>query len=79
MSDSIKSFREVSLTNIVRELLKSENVEKKIDLVSIIKNLVDTSSRSITAEDIQQNGIVGNYKFHTLKSKYPELFSSFTL
>ena len=79
LSDSIKPFREVSLTNIVRELLKSENVEKKIDLVSIIKNLVDTSSRSITAEDIQQNGIVGNYKFHTLKSKYPELFSSFTL
>lgn len=73
MSESLKRLREVSLTNIVKELLESGNVEIKTQLVSTIKNLQDTSSRTITGEDIRERGVVGNSKYHTLKHKYPEL------
>ena len=73
MNEYLKSIKEVSLPNIVSELLKSDNVEIKTRLVSIVKNLQDTSSRSVSAADIKQKGIIGNYKYHTLKYKYPEL------
>lgn len=73
MNESLKKLKEVSITNIVRELLKSKNVEIKTQLVSIIKNLSDTSSRAVSAVDIRKKGVIGNYKYHTLKYKYPEL------
>ena len=33
----------------------------------------DTSSRAVSAADIREKGVIGNYKYHTLKYKYPEL------
>ena len=75
MNEYLKSIKEVSLPNIVSELLKSDNVEIKTQLVSIVKNLQDTSSRSVSAADIKQKGIIGNYKYHTLK--YKLLFFAF--
>lgn len=73
MNESLKRLKEVSLANIVRELLQSDNVEIKTQLVSFIKNLQDTSSRFVSAADIKEKGVIGNYKYHTLKYKYPEL------
>lgn len=73
MNESLKRLKEVSLANIVRELLQSDNVEIKTQLVSFIKNLQDTSSRAVSAADIKEKGVIGNYKYHTLKYKYPEL------
>lgn len=73
MNESLKRLKEVSLANVVRELLQSGNVEIKTQLVSFIKNLQDTSSRAVSAADIKEKGVIGNYKYHTLKYKYPEL------
>ena len=73
MSDYVRSLREVSINNIASELLLSKNVEIKTQLVSVIKNLQDTSSRAVSAADIREKGVIGNYKYHTLKYKYPEL------
>lgn len=73
MNESLKRLKEVSLANVVRELLQSENVEIKTQLVSFIKNLQDTSSRAVSAADIKEKGVIGNCKYHTLKYKYPEL------
>lgn len=73
LNDSLKKLREVSLANIVRELLQSKNAEEKAALVQVIKGLQSTSSRAIKAADIETEGIVGNSKYHTLKFKYPEI------
>lgn len=69
-NESLKKLKEVSLSNVVRELLKPENVKIKTQLVSIIKNLQDTSGRTVTPDVVKRQGVVGNTKLHSLKYKW---------
>lgn len=69
-NESLKKILGVSLENIARELTQPNFSKQKNALVELVKSLKDTSSIPRTGTDIKVNGIVGNYKYHTLKMKY---------
>ena len=68
--ETARPYREVSLKNIASELAKSTNKNHKNDLVKIIKDLANLDSRWVTSKDIEKEGIVGNFKYHTLQGRY---------
>lgn len=70
MNESLKRLKEVSLSNVVRELLSSDNVQIKTQLVSMIKNLQDASGRTVTPDVVKREGVVGNTKLHSLKYRW---------
>lgn len=69
-SESLKKLLEVSLSNIARELIQGRYVNERNQLVQSIKGLKDTNSIARSANDLRSKGVVGNFKYHTLKFKY---------
>lgn len=69
--DNFRNIHELSLRNIARELMKN-NLELK-QLVEYIQNLKNSGkSRSVDAKDIMKRGIMGNFKYSTLRAMYAD-------
>ena len=66
ISDSNLSKDDISVENISKLLYTLK--DKRIELADIMKNITD--SREVSSKDIEQNGVVGNYKYHNLRYKY---------
>ena len=66
ISNSNLSKDDISIKNI-SELLYNLK-DKKLELANMVKNITD--AQQVSNKDIEQNGVVGNYKYHNLKYKY---------
>lgn len=70
-SDNVKSIYGLSLPNIARQLIKNKSELKQlVDYIQDLKN--SGKSRSIDAKDIMKRGIMGNFKYNTLRAMYAD-------